>query len=169
MGLWAGIKHALNSTLGTKDFMPLDKMILGMRSLQASDEVYWSLIPLKTSTVLPNKTKTFSSKQSITPYTSGSLKLSITYAPGGSGYGGSSNVFNVLINGVVVDSISLETSKTPDEYMATSAIIQYDAGDVITFNAVVSSGPNQSLNFVCSGINVLGTLTEFSALNIKTL
>ncbi len=27
MGLWAGIKYALNSTLGTRDFQPLDKII----------------------------------------------------------------------------------------------------------------------------------------------
>ena len=38
MGLWAGIKHAINSTLGTNYFTPLDK-ILG-RELEASDNVY---------------------------------------------------------------------------------------------------------------------------------
>lgn len=27
MGIWAGIKYALNSTLGTKNFMPLDKLV----------------------------------------------------------------------------------------------------------------------------------------------
>lgn len=37
MGFWAGIKHALNSTLGTEDFIPLDKLIKGQRTLAASD------------------------------------------------------------------------------------------------------------------------------------
>lgn len=27
MGIWAGIKHALNSTLGTSQFKPLDKLM----------------------------------------------------------------------------------------------------------------------------------------------
>lgn len=27
MGIWAGIKHALNSTLGTSEFKPLDKLM----------------------------------------------------------------------------------------------------------------------------------------------
>lgn len=37
MGIWAGIKHALNSTLGTDDFKPLDEIIRGQRTLAASD------------------------------------------------------------------------------------------------------------------------------------
>lgn len=39
MGFWAGIKHAINSTLGTADFKPLDKIIEGQRTLAASDSV----------------------------------------------------------------------------------------------------------------------------------
>ena len=27
MGLWSAIKHAINSTIGTEDFIPIDKMI----------------------------------------------------------------------------------------------------------------------------------------------
>ena len=27
MGIWSGIKYALNSTLGTKNFTPLDKLV----------------------------------------------------------------------------------------------------------------------------------------------
>lgn len=40
MGIWAGIKHALNSTLGTDDFIPLDKMISNQMRMVESDEVY---------------------------------------------------------------------------------------------------------------------------------
>lgn len=169
MGFWSGIKHALNSTLGTDDFQPLDKIILGMRCLQASGEVYMTLASLEATAVAVGKTEVFSSKQSITPYASGSLKLKITYAPGGQGYGGSSNIFNVLVNGVVVNSVELSTSKSSTESTATSGIIRYKAGDVITFNAEVSAGPYQSLYFSCSAIEILGTLTEYTALNIKTL
>lgn len=39
MGLWAEVKRTLNSTLGTDDFKPLDKIIEGQRTLAASDSV----------------------------------------------------------------------------------------------------------------------------------
>ena len=39
MGIWTGIKHAINSTLGTADFKPLDKIIEGQRTLAASDSI----------------------------------------------------------------------------------------------------------------------------------
>lgn len=38
--MWAAIKKAINSSIGTSDFQPLDKMILGQKSLVASDNVY---------------------------------------------------------------------------------------------------------------------------------
>lgn len=50
MGIWAGIKHALNSTLGTSDFKPLDELIadkiakiVSGKSLAASDTTYKTL------------------------------------------------------------------------------------------------------------------------------
>lgn len=35
MGIWAGIKHALNSTLGTDGFQSLDKMVTGYSPLKS--------------------------------------------------------------------------------------------------------------------------------------
>ena len=37
MGLWSAIKHAMNSTLGTSEFEPLDKIIKGQRIYVATD------------------------------------------------------------------------------------------------------------------------------------
>lgn len=37
MGFWAGIKHAINSTLGTAKFKPLDKILKDSMYLVASD------------------------------------------------------------------------------------------------------------------------------------
>lgn len=39
---WAMVKHALNSSLGRKDFMPLNEQINSLRTLYASDEVYYT-------------------------------------------------------------------------------------------------------------------------------
>ena len=42
MGLWAGIKYALNSTLGTDDFKPLDKQITDRIGLIPDENIYTS-------------------------------------------------------------------------------------------------------------------------------
>lgn len=39
---WAMIKHALNSSLGRQDFMPLNEQIKSMRALYASAETYYT-------------------------------------------------------------------------------------------------------------------------------
>ena len=40
MGLWAEIKYALNSKLGTKDFKPLDELIIQQTKMVVSDDLY---------------------------------------------------------------------------------------------------------------------------------
>lgn len=40
MGIWSGIKHALNSTLGTDKFKPLNEIIDEQRDLVASDSLF---------------------------------------------------------------------------------------------------------------------------------
>ena len=79
MGIWTGIKKALNSTLGTSEFQPLDKMIKSQRTYTASDSV---LVPLISgaSMAMPSTIKkipgvTFTSK------VNGSIRISgqLTY------------------------------------------------------------------------------------------
>lgn len=43
MGFWTGIKRALNSTLGTANFKPLDKWITEQTRMIVSDDVYENL------------------------------------------------------------------------------------------------------------------------------
>ena len=43
MGFWAGIKHAINSTLGQTDFQPLDQIIKGQKTIAPSDQILISL------------------------------------------------------------------------------------------------------------------------------
>jgi hypothetical protein len=42
MSFWSGIKYALNSTLGTENFKPLDKKIIEQMRMLPSDEIYYS-------------------------------------------------------------------------------------------------------------------------------
>lgn len=40
MGFWSAIKYAVNSSLGTDEFQPIDQIVKGQRGLVASDNVY---------------------------------------------------------------------------------------------------------------------------------
>ena len=41
MGIWAGIKHSLNSTLGTNEFQPLDKLLrYGSKQFTEGNDIY---------------------------------------------------------------------------------------------------------------------------------
>ena len=42
MSIWKEIKYALNKSLGTKDFKPLDELIIQQTKMVVSDEVYES-------------------------------------------------------------------------------------------------------------------------------
>ena len=55
MGLWAEIKQALNSTIGTDDFQSLDKIINGQKSLLVSDNLYYSFPRLTFNNVTSGK------------------------------------------------------------------------------------------------------------------
>lgn len=58
MSVWGEIKHAINSTLGTNDFKPLDKMIEGQNRMIVSEDVYATLQGTTLSAVV-GETKEF--------------------------------------------------------------------------------------------------------------
>ena len=77
MGFWAGIKHALNSTVGTADFQPLNDMVadvkstvIGQRTLAASDSTIKVL--LSTQELFSNRPVTVGT---FTPQVNGSVRI----------------------------------------------------------------------------------------------
>ena len=73
MGIWAEIKYALNSTVGTDLFRPLDKIINGTKVLQPSDENLYDLYTLSNdemTSAVPQK-----HINSFRTYLSGTVKL----------------------------------------------------------------------------------------------
>lgn len=56
MGFWAGIKYALNSTLGTESFKPLDKIFFDGKRLEISsdDTDVLATITSENSSILPD-------------------------------------------------------------------------------------------------------------------
>ena len=49
MSMWAAVKHAINSTLGTSYFRPLDNIIVGGKQIIADEEEINCYIPMITS------------------------------------------------------------------------------------------------------------------------
>lgn len=49
MSIWAGIKHAINSTLGKEYFQPLDRIIVGGKQIVADENEINCYIPMSTS------------------------------------------------------------------------------------------------------------------------
>lgn len=55
MGFWAGVKHALNSTLGTENFQSLDKMIVNQTRMVESNNLYANLANIESSSTTPSE------------------------------------------------------------------------------------------------------------------
>lgn len=128
MGIWSGIKHALNSTLGTSNFKPLNTMIDetksylntqisaavssisstidGQRTLAASDSVLKVL--LSSNTLVNSSGKALGS---FTPRKNGSVRILVNLYTT-SGDTGRSLTVNILQGGNLVTSESVKAAGT---------------------------------------------------------
>ena len=107
MGIWAGIKHALNSTLGTSEFQSLDKIILGQKGLKASQNLY---APVWSGNVSVDHDKSYDSGDIVEFNWSGSFILGIY------GYRSSHTYRDVLVlkNGEEITKIFLPNGDTKE-------------------------------------------------------
>jgi hypothetical protein len=90
MGIWAEIKHALNSTIGTPDFAPLDELYIKGKTLVASNNHYMDIY-------IPREHAPFDVPRKIKMKNSGSVLISanvFSYSNDGG--------LNVLINNEIV-------------------------------------------------------------------
>lgn len=80
MGFWSGIKYALNSTLGTNEFKPLNEyikdLIIGQKRLTASDAV---LAVILNKEIIPNVSETTRiTLGTFTPTVSGNIRVFVS-------------------------------------------------------------------------------------------
>ena len=92
MGFWAGIKYALNSTIGTEDFISLDKLIKGQRTLAASDSTI-AIIESSNSGISYD----IVFKKSFIPKTDGVVRVIVDIAANTS-----SSYFTIYENGIAI-------------------------------------------------------------------
>lgn len=104
MSIWKEIKKAINSTLGTSDFKPLDQIITDGKGLVASDNLYYRLNSYSGDELTTMLTATMNVK--------GSMRIKAS----ASGFGSSERVTvtvyknNSLSASVTVTSTSTEVS-----------------------------------------------------------
>lgn len=150
MGIWAEIKHAINSTLGTNEFIPLDKLIKSQRTLGASDS---TLIVLSNSTTSTGSiVKTIGTVKS---NVKGNVRLRI-YGYGTSGVT-ALNPYHAWVEdsfGSVVGSIIMGTNSEYNWYSVDFSVkpeenytvyIQHSRGDKFIIGASVIDGSMMTL------------------------
>ena len=156
MGLWAGIKRALNSTLGTTEFEPLDKIILGSKALKASDNFYSNILSGRFS---GNSENPFIRENLITMNWQGSFKLKIM-AYGRDNY----NYVIIRINGVERYRLVLRGSSDVIYEEYTTDIITFKKDDIIGLE-ITSSGTSYGMNV--ESIDMYADVTDLSAFVIN--
>lgn len=120
MGLWAGIKRSLNSTVGTTEFEPLDKIIKGAKGLKASDNFYSRILSGNFSGTADSP---FVIENLIEMKWQGSFRMKIrARAQTNTGY------VNIKKNGSIVFSLALDAVSNYTEY---SQDISFTNGDII--------------------------------------
>lgn len=120
MGIWAEIKHALNSTIGTSDFAPLNELYIKGKTLVASNNHYMDIY-------LPQEYAPFDVPRKIKMKNSGSILIranAFSYDRQGG--------LQILINDTIVKTIYGVNSTKP----VIDGTINFDAGDEISFKYI---------------------------------
>lgn len=134
MSVWAGIKKALNSTLGTSEFKPLDELFNMHCGIYATND--YTLKELWRGGSLEEGESVGSAKINAT----GQINVYFSTLV-------SSNHYNILINGKVVASVSGLDIST---YKPNSVSVEVKYGDVIEI--VSASKGNGSTTIALCGL-----------------
>ena len=146
MSLWSQIKYAMNSTLGTSEFKPLDKIIEGQRTWGASDV----LIKLLTTSAGYFSDTTLGS---FTPKVGGSVRVfAFAFAEN---YVGDSAYLRVYRGDTLVASTSAKITNNGTTPMSID--ISITAGEKYTVKGYTSSTTSS-----LKSVSVCGSLIDAS-------
>lgn len=129
---WAEIKLALNGTVGTPEFQPLDKLFNGNWKLLANDSTVYKTAPAN-ATYAGGKFE-FSNKFTLKTDGTATVKLTAAAEIGKNG------TLSVLKNGEKFASETrLHNSENHYTYLVNT---EFKSGDILTFEFSLSSGKN---------------------------
>lgn len=132
MSIWGEIKHALNSTLGTSDFKPLNEIVMQTKDLAASDYLY-KVINNNEVSRKDIPTNSWVTIASLTMHRNGSARIKFDMRS------------NMEYGGVRISapngSVSINASSdTTAGWVTQSANISFSKGDTIQISIGNSSG-----------------------------
>lgn len=152
--MWGYIKKALNSTLGTDKFRPLDKLFLKDKALVASDDLYViidSAVSLEVNT-------TVKSTKKIKMLNSGSVKIgAVSSTPTKSDY---YSCINVYLNDSDLDQLYFDHTENQSVFSETT--INFSENDVITLE--YQSPQYQKCGF--SNVALYGRIVDVSLIEV---
>lgn len=168
MGIWAEIKHALNSTLGTSEFEPLDKLIrYSGKQFAMGSNVFATPFDGSVRSDIPTNKITGTSVDivSIRPKISGSFTASVSVTTYSSK---SKTVFAnlvVYINGVAQSTGQYTGSHSSSGTLSgtASVAVSFKAGDTISFklySSLMSSEESGQYYATCSRVNIFGQVVD---------
>ena len=158
MGFWACIKYALNSSLGTKNFEPLDQTIMYSKGLSASENNLYYTIADSETYDSSSASEPKQLKQEVTFKCAGSANLKFYFTSSGN-Y--TSCRFYVYKNG------SSYSSETADNRKATmkSIRISFLPNDVFTFVIRVTA---DATNAYLENLGIYAVMQDLSAIRVKS-
>ena len=123
---WAEVKHAINSTVGTSEFKPLDEIVRGNWNLIESENVYIAEKPSYSQS-----SGIYSLSNSFKMHTNGTVRLRLK-AEFSAGY-----TFQIYKNGTLVDSLAKAGANNEIVFIVTVSV---KTNDIFTFKLVRTSG-----------------------------
>lgn len=173
MGIWKEIRYALNSTLGTTEFRPLDELIrYGGKQLIASDNTFLKL-PISTARAESNQLNGKYGCETtdevvafrFTPLVGGSVRMTgtmnITDSRSGDIY--AIGRLRIYVNDVLTHTISQNNSSGSPATVAVSQDIVFNAKDRIKVtlqSETTTSGTTMSHSVELSNIYLKADVTD---------
>lgn len=128
---WAEIKNAVNSTVGTNNFKPLNEIIRGNWNLIESDKVYISEVPEYTSS---SETYNISNSFRFKAPGTAQIRLRASYEST------TTYDFEIYKNGAIYKTITKSGNDVASKIVILNTMISFVENDLITFRLVKKKG-----------------------------
>lgn len=159
MSIWAEIKHALNSTIGTNKFKPLNTLledaINSQKGLAPSNDIYMTVVDLGNQEIV-----SYEKLQIFTANWPGSFVLSFDLRPSTSG---KPVRYSVYKNGNVYKTI--DTPYLSAGANTVESIVAVDAGDIIGLKVEPGLGTTITSGYLVNGIRVKANVVDLTAIS----
>lgn len=156
--MWSYIKKAINSTLGTNDFEPLNELFFKNKALNASENLYYTI---QGETVKVEEGTTYKIPKTIKMYNSGSITIKSNLKPPSAEY---YTYLKIYINNVLYKQLSSSAYEATE----VSTIVSFNAGDVITFEIFVETTGSGGLKYGnFSNLRICADIIDTSVMKIQ--